>query len=342
MRDDELEGYVRRKLRNPSRFPSAWSTLVEKGYVDDVNYGAKDADWLVDRAREILVFESRAEPPGEVASEDGPRVGQERIWALSQLVARHAATDPDVVAFRERYLSDGLIPRADVEEWINAQATQDGERTSDVTFTIPPGTTIEWNGPTVRFNPSIAEVVDGIRFSGRTIAYSVPGDTGVRRCAVKANGVLDLLSKLGESVGAAFAWQPAQAVVHILTGVTPLIAAATITVPVRVHHDSAVGWARRIKLDVDPAATSSEVLAAFEQARAEYRVGDRRSMSAKHLRLAAYAGAEHADKPWAERHRLWNRQFPDWTYPHQSNFRRDATAAQQRLLDPWSRPSSAR
>jgi hypothetical protein len=57
-------------------------------------------------------------------------------------------------------------------------------------------------------------------------------------------------------------------------------------------------------------------------------------LTLKHLRLAAFAGAEHADKPWAERLRLWNRSFPEWHYPEQSNFRRDAIRAEARILYP--------
>jgi hypothetical protein len=46
------------------------------------------------------------------------------------------------------------------------------------------------------------------------------------------------------------------------------------------------------------------------------------------------AGVEHADKPWAERLRLWNERFPDWAYGAVSNFSRDAGVAQRRLLSP--------
>jgi hypothetical protein len=53
----------------------------------------------------------------------------------------------------------------------------------------------------------------------------------------------------------------------------------------------------------------------------------------KHIRLAAFTGAGHADKPWAERFRLWNEHF-DWAYAEQSNVRRDAAEAQRRLLSP--------
>lgn len=334
MQEGELQEYVRKRLRH-SLFPYVWSLLLREQYVEDVLIGAEGPDWLVDRAREILASRSPVETSVDSADEHGPIIGQERVWALSQLVARHAAADRDVLAFRADHLSGGLVPRAEVEKWIKDRVEKEGDRTSDVTFTIPEGTTIEWSGATVKFNPPIAEVVNGVGFSGRTIAYALPGDAGVRRLAVKARGVLDRLARLGESLADAFGWQPAQATVFILTGATPLISTARVTVPAfKVRHDFNLGWARRIKLDIDPAATPKEVLDAFEDARNEYHQSGRRRMTRKHLRLAAFTGAEHADKPWAVRHRLWNEQFPDWAYPEQSNFRRDAGQAQRRLLYP--------
>lgn len=337
MQEDDLRTHVSKKLRRPQLFSTVWGLLMREGYVEDVLYGAETPDWLVEQARALLDV-SPAERPAESADERGPSLGRERAWALSQLVARHAAADPEVVAFRARYLPDGLIPWAEVEKWIEDRSALDGERTSDVKFTIPKGTEVEWEGPTPRFHPPIAEVTTGFSFSSRTIAYALPGDAAVRRRFANTNGVVDQLSRLGESLASSFGWQPVQGTVFILAGVTPLIASVRVGVPAfKVRHGFDLSWARRITLDIDPAATSDEVLAAFEQARTEYRrAGRRRRMSAKHLRLAAFTGAEHADRPWAERHRLWNEEFPDWAYPEQSNFRRDAAQAQHRLMYPWN------
>ncbi|MFC8845574.1 hypothetical protein [Micromonospora sp. NPDC057141] len=312
--------------------------LLRDGYVDDVLAGAEEPDWLVEQGRMILDSRAPVETPAESADERGPSVGQERAWALSQLVAHHAAVDPIVVAFRTKHLPDGLIPRTEVERWIQGHVESEGERASDITFTIPEGITHDWTGPTVTFNPPIAEITGSVSFSGRVIAYALPGDTAVRRCFVKADGVLDQLSKLGETLADALGWQPVQATVFILTGVTPMISIVRVSSPAfKVRHNVDLDWARRIKLDIDPAATPQEVLHAFEQARSEHTSVKRRSMTPKHLRLAAFACAQHSDKPWAERHRLWNEQFPEWSYPEQSNFRRDATHARYRLLYPSHR-----
>ncbi|SDT57785.1 hypothetical protein [Actinoplanes derwentensis] len=83
-----------------------------------------------------------------------------------------------------------------------------------------------------------------------------------------ANGGLDRLGRLGKSLAASFGWQPAQATVFVLTGVPPLISSVrAIVPPVKVRHEAALDWSRRIVLDVDPAARSQEVVEAFESAR---------------------------------------------------------------------------
>ena len=161
------------------------------------------------------------------------------------------------------------------------------------------------------------------------------GRWGVRRRTVTANGGLDQLGRLGETLASTFGWQPAQATMFVLTGIPPMIAAVRANVPtMKVRYEFELDWARRITLDVDPGASSQKVVEAFERARAEYHHAGRRRTTVKHLRLAAFTGAENVDKPWAERFRLWNERFPEWAYPQQSNFRRDAAAAQRRLLSP--------
>jgi hypothetical protein len=249
--------------------------------------------------------------------------------------------DPGVVAFRTKHLADGLVKWADVEKWIKARAELDGERTSDLTVTLPVGTTVD-RGPDgiLRINPPLTEIRGECRYAARTLAYALPGDAGVRRLGVTAGGVLDRLGTLADSLADSFGWQSAQAAVFVLTGITPFIVTVRSTVSAfKVRNGFELGWACRIKLDIDPAARPQEILDAFEHARSDHRPAPRRALSVKHLRLAAFTGAEHVDKPWAERYRLWNEQFPEWSFRAQSNFRRDAALAQSRLLYPAGKPA---
>jgi hypothetical protein len=112
------------------------------------------------------MFASRESVEGsqEPADDQGSTIGQERAWALSQLVARHTAADQEVVAFRAKHLPAGLLPWPDVETWINNRE-EDGERTSDITFTIPVDTTVEFDAGRVTLTPPLAVVPGWI---GRT------------------------------------------------------------------------------------------------------------------------------------------------------------------------------
>jgi hypothetical protein len=332
MQDDDLREYVRTRLRH-SLFESVWELLHHGGYVDDVKCGANDRDWLVARAREMLYSRKPVREPVE-AAKDGPTPGQERAWALSQLVVHHAQTDPDVVRFRTNHLAEGLVKWDDVEKWIRARAEQDGQRTIVLALTLPVGTTVDLGKDGIkRINPPLAEIRGECHFKVRMLEYALPGDEAVRRISVTAGGVLGRLRRLTDDLADFYSWRSAQATVFVLTGITPFIPTVRMSVPA-IKIRNRLKWARRIQLDIDPGARPQEVLDAFERAREDCGSLSRRALSVKHLRLAAFAGAEHVDKSWTERHRLWNEQFPEWSFPAQSNFRRDAALAQRRILYP--------
>src|SRR4029450_12454529 len=114
MREDDLRVGLQRRLRAP--VPARlWNYLDRLGFVGealDMSSHTRQLDYLENEAREILAAgapetsaPARVEPPAEPA----PEPGQERAWALSQLVAVHAGKDPDVVAFRQRHLADQLV-----------------------------------------------------------------------------------------------------------------------------------------------------------------------------------------------------------------------------------------
>jgi hypothetical protein len=122
MRNSELRTAVQRRLG--SRFRQGlWDYLVDRGFVDEVLDGASDLDQLLDEARRIQAAGTpSAEHRVPAPAPREPRLGQERAWALSQLVAAHAHQDPDVIAFRHKYLGDALVEWADLDTWITAQA----------------------------------------------------------------------------------------------------------------------------------------------------------------------------------------------------------------------------
>jgi hypothetical protein len=334
MRASDLQARLQRRLG--SRFHQGlWDYLVDRGFVDEVLDGASDFGQLLEEARRILAAgapsaEHRAPAP---ASRE-PRLGQERAWALSQLVATHAHHDPDVLAFRHKYLGDALVEWADLDTWITAQAKLDGELTTDLTIALPTSAIADPDADELHLSPPVAKVRPA-RIASRVLAYALPEDDWIRRIAITADGTLDRLRVLAETLAKAYGWTPAQASIFVLCGVPPFIATVRITrSSAKVRHRADLVWARRMTLDIDPAATPQQVLDAFQHARRQQGLAQLHPLTLKHLRLAAFAGAEHADKPWAERLRLWNRSFPKWRYAEQSNFRRDALRAEARILYP--------
>ncbi len=337
MQGTELRAELERRLGGKLT-AALWDLLVDLGFIDEVQVvGAMNLDELEAQARRILAAGAQAtgQRVDAPAQPNRPTPGGERAWALSQLVAGHAHYDPDVVAFRRKYLGDVLVEWADLETWIKAQADLDGERTTDITVAVRArAATWDRKADELYISPPLNSIRPA-RVAVRVLDYAVPGDEWVRRQAVRADGTLDRLRLLSEALANAYAWIPAQATIFVLCGVTPFIATVRVTTSsAKVRHHADLEWARRITLDIDPAATPQEVLKAFQRARRQQGLAHLRPLTLKHIRLAAFAGAEHADKPWAERLRLWNTSFPQWQYPQESNFRRDAIRAEVRILYP--------
>ena len=333
------ESDLRRDLQHRlgSRFNEGlWDLLVDLGFVAEVLVvGAMDLDELEDRARRILAAGSPAvEQRVPAPAPREPRLGQERAWALSQLVAAHAHHDPDVMAFRHTYLEGPLVDWADLDTWIAGRAKLDGEPTTDVTIALPASAISDPDADELHLSASL-ERVRPTRVATRRLDYALPEDDWVRRVPVTADGTLDRLRVLAEALATAYGWTPAQASIFVVCGVTPFIATVRITrSSAKVRHHADLDWARRITLDIDPAATPQQVLDAFQHARRQQGLAQLHPLTLKHLRLAAFAGAEHGDKPWAERMRLWDTSFPEWRYAQLSNFRRDAIRAEARILYP--------
>jgi hypothetical protein len=335
MRESDLRTQLQHRLG--TRFSAAlWDLLVDLDFVAEVLvFGALDLDQLEDRARRILAAGTQsAEHRVPAPAPREPRLGQERAWALSQLVAAHAHHDLDVIAFRHKYLGDALVEWADLDTWITARAKLDGEPTTDVTIALPASVLSDPDADELHISRSL-EGVRPARVATRRLDYALPEDDWIRRVAVTADGALDRLRVLADALAKAYSWTPAQASIFVLSGVTPFIATVRVTrSSAKVRHHADLDWARRITLDIDPAATPKQVLDAFQHARRQQGVAQLRPLTLKHLRLAAFARAEQADKPWAERLRLWNTRFPEWHYPEQSNFRRDAIRAEAHILYP--------
>lgn len=95
----------------------------------------------------------------------------------------------------------------------------------------------------------------------------------------------------------------------------------------------------RITLIIDPAVTPAKVAEQYRLIRRGMLSQRHRSMSAKHLRLAAFVAGRPDEESWEDRMLAWNEayprsEYPGYEYKHRWNFSRDANQARQRLLHP--------
>ena len=90
-------------------------------------------------------------------------------------------------------------------------------------------------------------------------------------------------------------------------------------------------------LEVDPDMDPAEVAAAYRAVR-RIVIGQReriRPLGERALALGAWAACRAKNETWEQRRRAWNSSHPQWQHDGPaSNFARDATVAERRLLLP--------
>ncbi len=339
------EHVVRERLQKRVReVPErVWQYLVRNRLVASVQDGEDDIDWLAERCRELIELgrppELTADRPPEMLSRTDPpkpsdkRRGRRsttdlRQQAIARLVAGHVDKDPEVAAFRAKFLGGRLLEPEVVEAWIKDKAAVDGEPTNWLNgVPLPAGHTLEWTGEGWIITPPLT-VSRAPELDHRSVHYGVSDGEGVRAWMVTCGGVLDRLRVLSERLADWYGWQLAQATLFVLTGWAPRISIARA--PLRPRRLSSLA---RLELTVDLTLTPREVADLYRRARGNALSRRHRALSERHIRLAAFA-AETEGKPWAERMNAWNREHrgSDWEYSERRNFTRDCIQAQQRML----------
>lgn len=307
-----------------------WARLIDEDYVRETREQTAGIEYLEEKYHEFDRFQERLLEPEKSAIDIGPR--QIRLQILSDLIAHQAAAEQSVMVFRQEYLSEGLLKREEIVEWITSKAAEEGSASRYLRFPISGDHKVNrCNGRFVVEPPlTISVAPPSTRVEVEVLCYSTPADRWVRRTPVRHGGTLDKLRMLSEILASRFRWGEAQATTFILAGITPLL--SSVRVGFRMMLNQPIS--SHINMEIDPTLTPEEVAEQYREFRAKVIASRYRSMTEKHLRLAEfYGGHKPEGTTWAALMDKWNRgQDRRWRYARFEAFARDCKQAWRRLM----------
>jgi sulfotransferase family protein len=219
--------------------------------------------------------------------------GDERHHAVSFLLAREAAQDARVAAFRGEVLEGRLLSVDEVEDWVSERATSHGG-----------------NGR----RPHTLEYLG---------SHGVP----LRQPTTEGNA-LERLRKLGGALVERYGWEPYQATTFVLTDLTPLIEPIRSHISGgRPKHPPT-----KLVLEVDPSVPPADVMKHYTALRRQLFTGRVPRIEDRRLRLAVFV-ASRPELSWEELLASWNDQNANWAYEDLADFKRDARLTRQRLVE---------
>ncbi len=326
---EEIRAALARRLSQGPK-EEVWNLLVEEDYVREVWEETADIDYLEKKYLEFIRVPGGLLQPQRSAIDSGPR--QTRLQILSDLTARQAATEIGVITFRQQHLTEGLLERGEVVEWIEVQAKEDGRPSFYLRIPVPEGyELVRRDGLLITEPPlTISNTAPAIQVETELLSYSSPDDQWVQWIPVRHGGTLDRLRMLCESLARRFKWQQAQATTFVLTDISPLL--TSMRSGIRMALSQPVS--SRISMEVDPILTPQEVAERYKEIRASLIGARYRSMSEKHMRLAEFYGGQKPEgTTWATLMGKWNEiQGQGWEYDRFEVFARDCKQAWQRLM----------
>lgn len=313
-----------------------WELLDIDRYVEEALGDLDDFKGLVARTRLLLRILGEPLVP---LKEEGPL--ESHLEAVSLELAKEASEQSNVVGFRSDILSGLLIPFAGVPRWVEDRLAEDGDPVPLLSLPVPAGHEIQHQEEAPELyllSPpmTISRQIEGDvwKVTRVMLEYGAPG-TGVMRRFVRPGGVLDRLRRLSEDLESAYRWQRAQATIFVLTGLPPILPAASVDVE---YHGDGRGLTARIVLRVDASMSPAAVARVYRNARSTIPVPAARArrpmISEKHLELARFL-SDHDPRPtWRKLLARWNSAHPEWKYAEDrwKNFARDSRHAFQRIF----------
>ncbi|MCL4473886.1 MAG: hypothetical protein M1455_08115 [Actinobacteria bacterium] len=267
---------------------------------------------------------------------------------LSEIYAREAAADSEIVAFREEVLGGKLLEWGEVETWIEKQIKQeeaDDLPTHWLSISLPvsqkdfqkagltdrEGNAIAMTGreyvacEVKLFREKLKYAKPGININTKsstkieTLAYSKQGDKWPYHKAIKIGGVLDKLREISKALAEAYGWHEAEATSFILADIRPWVGLCStssnmrLTTTIAPRQKPRSTW--RIKMTIDPMLTDKQVARVYRQARREMLGRNKagctnyKAIREKSLRLALFFLKQPSDIKAANRTNRWNKDL---------------------------------
>lgn len=293
--------------------------LSKRGADRLMGMGAEGEEELLD---EYLALESQF--PAPVTA--GPRVleipGDDRLAALSRILAMDASRRSDVVDFRKRRLQGKLLEPEDVVAWVKAHGSaahsrkRVGGEAAAARVEDPP----TWEN----------------RYAPHRIYYFDSSADVVRSGGLRPESPLAELKAIAVELCAVHnVWEEPRAVTFVLTGTPPSIPLARA----EIYRNDLWPAETRALVIIDPMMPPSLPIRVLSDVReALLSIGTQRqtAMSKKHAELAVWGEMKRGEpgQPWAALLDEWNSEYPDWSYEDRTaviHFARDVRSAWTRV-----------
>lgn len=330
---EKVLAYIRNLHRNTQQRPEVGEQLTQADGTDAASLGepgvmlaqkyrpVSDSDWL-----------------------------NEYEHALSEVVRDHARCDSEIALFVSEVLKGKQFETADLaKEWIEKEAGL-GEADSD---------------PIMKFTRELFPDYRRKQFIMLPAAL-FPDDSGSEPISMQIPhepvAELKRLKDLSMKIARAYDWPESWSTAFILTGRAPMTPAYFV----RTEQNGKLPCLKRIVLEIDPVLPPKEVTRIYSMEREKLKPRWHK-LSVKMLQMAAHA-ARNSHQSWRQRFELWvdphsyrravaelakkkmgqplRPEFQDadlsvgFKEGEYHRFRRDASRARQRLLDPEWRPKS--
>ena len=321
-----------------------WDFMVHENYVSQ----AEQEDGLAWLAQKILRLLA---PPDESNSSEKTKIKTSRRQrrdatvsarrrATSCLLAAIARKDEQVKAFRGKFLKGMLLKPEEVEAWLKKNKDQ-GRYRHAVVLSLPMETDLGLLAvrPTCEFPLALLK---GNRMENLApidlLSYMRIGSDSVFRIPVGRDGSLRLLYQLTERLAKFFNWNPADALMFVLTDRIPPVNMYTIaaTWPPSSEMSSGFEGLRpiaclgRVTITVDPLTTPREVSELYSPLRAKLLKRKPKQLSEKQMHLAGFTAEHDTLDPGIMK--AWNVEYSKWKYRRFSIFSRDSRRAREILL----------